>query len=70
MHVFTDMADDVYIGETLEDELEDDEDVEIVEEHADDGEYLPLENRKALCGNTLASKRKTVNLWRRTNGKG
>ena len=47
MHVFSDMADDVYIDETLEDELEDDEDVEIVEVHADDGDNLLLEKAKS-----------------------
>ena len=41
------MADDVHINETLVNELEDVEDVEIVYEHADDGEYLPLEKVKS-----------------------
>ena len=35
--MFTDMADNMYIDKTLEDKLEDDKDVEIVEERANDG---------------------------------
>ena len=64
------MVDDVNIDETLENELEDDEGVEIVEEHADDGEYLPLEKAKSPVWEHFGFKAKHGLLWRRTSGKG
>jgi len=45
--------DDMYINETLEDDG-----IEIVEDHADDGKYLPLEKAKSFVCEHFGSKAK------------